>query len=210
MQDKERMLMVVIAALRQIASLRPLPDDPIRLESTIISDDKLRPGDIVICMTSGIHEWTAAEFIEYISRERGEYLVRELGGERTCNIYNDSLAILKGVRESPYYGPLLLKGDQYLFYEKVKKAFKLGGHYWHKFDRVEFPEKYTARVYVRVKWWASNRSDEENIKDFKHSYRPFSFYMHWTKKTPIKAILEEMIAYGYSKELVDTVQTEGQ
>lgn len=194
MTDKERMLMAIAQALASIQY-----SDTILLENTNFSETRLSSGDILIAVSSGVHEFTVSTFVRY---EGSDVIVRELGGYKECKITNDWFNVLRGVRESPLYRTAFYKGDQYFFYEKVVKAFKKGDEYWHQLDRVEFPYDNTARIYVRVKWWASNRTDEENIASNgpKNGYRPFHFDMPFLKKTTITSILEQLIAHGYGKE----------
>lgn len=205
--DKERMLMTIISALNLYAPFDWDISKGVYLDKHFFNqEEKMKPGDIVIAGTNlRMHEFTVGVFEQYVGRtdeHEAYYVIRELGSANTCNYYNESFSVLRGIRENPTFGPQLLEADQYAFHRKVEKSFRLGGEYWHKYDRVDFPEKHHATIYVRVKWWASNRTDEENIKDFNHGYRPFHFDMHWTKKTPIKAILEEMKAHGYGKEAI--------
>ncbi len=196
MKDKERMLMAIVSAL-QFANHEPGEDGHIYLD---FSKRKIQPGEIVISVSSGIHEWTAAIFVKYL--ESHYYLIRELGGTKTCRLYHDALSVLRNIRENPYYGPLLLEGDDYIFYRKTIAAFKRGRDSDHFLDKIEFPEKHTARIFVRVKWWGIAK---ENITPSTLTYRPFSFEMHWTKKTTIQAILDALIEHGYGMKSIERV-----
>lgn len=204
---KERILMAIISALNLYAPFDWDISKGIYLDKHFFNQEgKMQPGDIVIAATNvRVHEFTVGVLEQYVgaTEEHEAYcVIRELGGTNTCNYYNEAFSVIRGIRENPTFGPQLLEPDQYAFYCKVEKACKKLGTYRHRLDRVDF-RKREAHIFIRVKWWASNRTDEENIQDgLVGGYRPFDFWMTWKKKTTITSLIEELVARGYGKEAV--------
>lgn len=96
-------------------------------------ESNLEVGDLILCVTSGYHDWTIGYLVE-----KGEgfcdkpWVIKELVGERLCNISNDSF--YKIPIEIPQ--SIALCGKQRVIYEKCLKA--MNHYYMTKFKDLEF------------------------------------------------------------------------
>lgn len=138
-------------------------------------------GDLVLCQTSGIHDFTVGFVDEYIGYS--ECAIREIGTNRVSRVWNEHFIKIKGLTEDD-----LLEGHLYKFKRKVMKAFDWGEHsYTYLFSGIKFEGKNgrTAVIKVRERWSAIKNS------------KPFDITIKWNTKTTIKYILEEMTRQGY-------------
>jgi hypothetical protein len=148
-----------------------------------IGDEAVQPGDLVICNTSGVHDFTIAWVVEKLAY--AEFLLREIGSQRTCRMGNESVYIIRGLTE-----PWTWEGERYEFYRKVWKAFWKAGDDWYRFGGLAFNEAGEAVMTVREKFGGmlSSRSGEESV--------PFTVTMPWDKRTSIRAIAAALVAGG--------------
>lgn len=195
MEDKVRILMTIIRELSatQVCAFhacngKDIPKrnidsdiEYVHFESTLGSDN-VKIGDLVLCETSGIHDFT----VGYVQAITGysDCIIREIGTNRICRVGNERFTKIKGLTKDS-----LLEGVQYKFKRKVLKAFYWGEHdYKYRFGGLEFTgdKGRTAIIKIREKWGGIN-----------HTSIPFDVVIKWNTKTTIKSILEEMTKQGY-------------
>lgn len=109
------------------------------------------------------------------------YIIREIGSDRLCNYSNEAFTPVVGMDKSD-----LLEGGEYIFVEKVKKAFARKREYRYRYGGVEFPGNGNAVIWVREVFGGAPR---ESV--------PFSVKMKFNSKTTVKSILNNMIGCGY-------------
>lgn len=186
MTDKERILMTILNRMHytQILCLFGIREaqfadgDNQYVHFGGYDDRPVQPGDLVLCNTTGIHDWK----IGWVHEISGDiHTIREIGSDRLCNISNETFTRIAGLDPSD-----VLEGDEYSFREKVIKAFRRGDEYMYRFGGVDFLPDKVARVWVR-----------EAHGGFGRPSKPFSFEMRWNKKTTIAGILRAMIENGY-------------
>ncbi len=189
--DRERILVHIIRELLTTQILR-MPWNTNYRDATLSNreyvhfvsgDEAVKPGDLVICNTSGVHDFTIAWMVEKLAYS--EFLLREIGSERTCRMSNESVWIIRGLTE-----PWTWEGDKYQFYKKVWNAFWKAGDDWYRFGGLAFNENNDAVMTVREKFGGalSLSSGEESV--------PFTVTMPWSKRTSVKAITAALIAGG--------------
>jgi hypothetical protein len=168
-----------VGELKRERRLRSMGDPDSRMWA---SADNPKPGDLVIATTSGMfhtHPWVVGWYVENLRSGWGfGGVIRELGGDRLCNISNESFYVVKNVNPND---PQLLYGVQYKFYLKVRKAFAKADHYWYVFHRIAFPEPRLARISIRKKWQGA---------------KPFTVDVPFKSKTTIKFIKETLESGG--------------
>jgi hypothetical protein len=149
----------------------------------VSGEEAVQPGDLVICFTSGIHDFTISWVVEKLAYS--EYLLREIGSNRTCRMGNESVYIIRGLTE-----PWTWEGDKYDLYRKVWKAFWKAGDDWYRFGGLTFNDQGEAVMTVREKFGGmlSVSSGQESV--------PFTVTMPWTKRTSVKAITKALIDGG--------------
>lgn len=130
MTDKERVLLTIIKSfyVKHILSSLELFDK--------CKTSEIRTGDLVLAMTSGVHDFTVG-YVTKIDSE-SEMSIREIGSNKICNIGNEQFYKIPFdilINENN-----LLEGNQYLIYEKVLKAFHKYGGYNNRFHSIEFDD----------------------------------------------------------------------
>jgi len=181
MTDRERLLMTVATAVfpgTQLNAAGPVDVNCARWETE--SRRPAEPGEIVWALSSGrggAHDWSVARMVERLPHDGMR--VRELGGERTCDITNELFYVLRGVRPE-----LLLEGREWRVYEQIRLAFRLFDRVagWNRYDcvltgvRFEGVEverlarrpaprpKLTAVVKVRPHAFLSNRESTFEVR----------------------------------------------
>jgi hypothetical protein len=183
MTDKERILMYLVSQLG-----KPIISRPPRVHATY-EDPQI--GDLVICQSSGrlgVHPFT----VGYVTRKfsNSHCWIREIGGEKECDISNELFVPIKGLNDPIYTDYEMLPGKQYRFYKKVTKAFKRGNEYWYRFYDIKF-EKNIAIITV------GRRGGEITYDGKRYETIPFNVIVRWNTKTTIKEILEELRKQGY-------------
>jgi hypothetical protein len=194
MTDKERILFIIIHRLALQYSLKleyyKEPDGVYFAPwlGGFGRDEKLKSGMLVLCMTGrSIHNWTVGFLVEKMANTSlGGWVVREIGTNRLCNVYNESFLPIMGLSKID-----LLEGDDYDFYQKVLKSFKRGGEYFYRFGGIEIIEKRKWKIYIRELFGgiSIDHEKEESV--------PFYCIVKWNKKTSIKYILQKMREVGY-------------
>ena len=188
MNDKERILMTVLERLSLTQTLCLRGDTEAKFREAdgheyahfgAYDDRKVQKGDLVLCVTTSVHDWKIGWVHEVV--DFNTCVIREIGSDRLCNVYNERFQRIVGVHES-----LLLEGEQYAFQQKVFKAFHKGDEYLYRFGGVDFLPDNVARIWIR-----------EVFGGIAEPSKPFSFEMKWSKRTSVKKILEAMRENGY-------------
>jgi len=197
MNDKERILTNIVRRL--YSTLLDLPpnfdfskgymgDDyeEVHFKSTgnYMIEDSVKEGDLVLCITNPTHDW-AIGFVHTVY-DLNHLILREIGSNRIGEIYNESFAIIKGMRETE-----IMDGNRWEIRRKILKAFRWSGEDFHRFNRIEFNDfiygkggDRDALIWVRAKWGLGE---------------PYSIPIHWNKKTTIKSILAIMRGHGFGE-----------
>lgn len=200
MNDKERILMLILDRLNLTQGLclqgykeeifKDKSDGHEYVHFGAYDDRPVQKGDLVIAQTGSVCDWKIAWVHQVISYDT--CVLREIGSNRLCTWGNERFCRIVGMHES-----LLLEGEQYIFEQKVIKAFHKGDEYWYRFGGVDFVENNIARIWIR-----------EAFGGIKDKSKPFSCELKWNKKTSIKKILETMQENGYGTRKFDLVIAE--
>jgi len=149
-------------------------DDHVYFKGGGFGECHIKEGDLVLCLTNPAHDW-AIGFVHEVY-DQNHLMIREIGGNRVCEVYNESFAIIRGMPDLE-----ILDGDRYEFRRKVIKAFKWGDEFPHRFSHIEF-DGTDAVIWVRFAWGTGD---------------PFSIPITWDNRTTIKSILAHMREHGY-------------
>ena len=161
-------------------------------KGSLLIDGKLQVGMLVLCQGSGIHDWTIGYTVEKLYDDYSGWIIRELDSDRLCKVSNDSFVPIEGLSNID----LLVKED-YVFYQKILKAFRRGGENWYRFGGIDIIEKRKWKIFIREKWGGI---DGES--------KPFYFIIKWNKKTSIKYILQKMVETGYGTRKFEKILKE--
>jgi hypothetical protein len=131
----------------------------------------IKVGDLVVAQTSGVHDWTVGYVVKVIRAGgiiHSGAAIREIGGNRVCNITNEEFYKVETNGE-----PMLLEGQEYKTYRKVVKAVnKLD--YFTAFHSIKFDNR-LCTVFLRERL-------TEGISN--------QFQFNHSSKTTIKEIVE--------------------
>lgn len=148
---------------------------------------KLKVGMLVVCQTSGIHDWTVA-FVEEVFAT-GAYgpdvMLREIGSNRLCRMGNESYYSIHGLSESD-----LFEGEKRKFFHLVVRTIGRLGDDWRRYGGLEFVDDKMCRVMIREKFGGmSNEFDSV----------PFSIEIRWNRsRLSMRQLMKELEAGGYS------------
>lgn len=179
MDDKTRILSSLVADLVSsmiMCGYRPKPGS--FDVGPAIGD--VRTGDLVVCATSGSHDWTVAFVHEVYSQH--EVMLREIGTDRLCRMGNERFYPIINLRPDD-----LLEKDQRQFYEKLRKAFRRYGDDWHLYAGLRFEGK-TVHVSVRERY-GGFVLDKESV--------PYILSFSWNKRISVKRIAQTMREMGW-------------
>ena len=203
MNDKERILMEVLnrLSLTQTLCLRgdtetkfKNPSDGYEYVHFGAYDDRpVKKGDLVLACTGNVSDWKVGWVHEVVSRDT--CVIREIGSNRLCNYSNERFTRIVGMPEESIY-----EGDEYIFQQKVMRAFGKGDEYFYRYGGVDFLENRTARIWIREVFGGMIHGGSV----------PFSCDMKWDKRTSVKKILETMRENGYGTRKFDVVKKEGE
>jgi len=199
MNDKERILMTILENLSftQTLALHGYDEAKFRKDDTGndeyvhfggYNDRPVQKGDLVLCCTTNVHDWKIGWVHEVTSNDT--CVIREIGSNRLCNVSNERFTRIVGLNKS-----LLLEGDEYIFQQKVMRAFRKGDEYLYRFGGVEFPEDGVAEIWIREVFGGIGKPSQ-----------PFSFAMKWNKRTSVKRILKTMRENGYGTRKFEPVE----
>jgi len=187
MNDKERILTTIIRGLYFTFGLDSVNRDLTGYVSFEHNGFNGMPkvGDLVMCKTSGIHDFTVGFVEEVIDTAWHGCVIREIGTNRVCKIGNESFATIKGLSSME-----LLEDKEYRFYFKVLKAFRRLDDFVHKFGYIEFPGKNIVKIWVRERYGGMLTIPSG----------PYKIEFKYTMKMSIKKIAETMVEHGFGKE----------
>lgn len=182
MTDKERILTYILSRISHTAVrysdgyTSKIDNDDVYFQYPKDNANGLKINDIVLCQTSGIHDFT----IGYVVSIDGysEITIRDIASERICKIGNDSFLVLKNLSEEQ-----LLYGDKWIMRNKIMKAFAKGDEWLYRYGGVIF-EFDIVHIKIRERLALKNRE-------------PFIVSMRWDRTTTIKSILQAMRDGGY-------------
>jgi len=153
-------------------------------------DMPLKKGDVVRCQTNPNHHYGISEYVE--SKGYSEWLVKEIGGERLCNLSNEGLDVLRFMAPHRlYYGT---KSKLYVW--ATTKAFS--GRYnpdaqhSKRCGGVEFDEDKMI-IWRRAHVWY------QEGKNGTHA-QPKRFEMKWDDKTRLCDIVGSMKDQGFADD----------
>lgn len=187
LRDKERILMAVLHRLTMTYGIRGHQltfsegDAQIQGGFSPSSNAGIKPGDLVVCITSGIHPWTVGIAASEYDPHAGGLKVREIGSNRICDVSNDSFYRITGIHPDTFW-----TYDQNEFVGKVKKAYRKLSDWGHRYRGVEFDGE-TARIVI----------GEVHNGAMGPVTKPYYITLPWSPKTTIKAIVAAMEAQGY-------------
>lgn len=164
---------------------------------------KPKKGDVVYCVTSSFqnHDWVISIFEGYKSENGGawgssEFILREIGSNRICNMSNESLYVIDGL------DPIrMLEGDKHQLYLKIRKTFSRHGDEWHLFGGIDFnDEKQEVTITVRERYGGFMPKTIDG-KDFVST--PYQITLQvpkWGKRLSMKKIAVAMQEQGWLKK----------
>lgn len=188
MNDKERILMEIIAGLQrtgltQRSAVYKSDEKPDGVYFDMSADAK--PGDIVLCQTSAMSN--PNDFVVAIVDQvlgYGHCLLREIGSDNTCDYSNERFIPIRGLRDWQRY-----EGEQWRFYVNSRAAFALGDEYSYRFGGVDFDGK-KAHVWVREVF--GGMLDKGMVSE------PFSVTIdNWKRRNSPRKILNDLRHGGY-------------
>jgi hypothetical protein len=176
LNDRERILTELVRRLASALLSSGKRDDGrnVHLDWMARMEDRLKPGDLVLCLTSGTHDWTVAWLVRRV--EYARFILRELGGERECDMGNEDVAVFRNIDPMA-----LLEGEEYRLLVKVREAFGLAREtekwgFVHLFNRlkvfgrqahVEVGERLSGRRYHVSFWWTPEMTAEDVLEAMK-------------------------------------------
>lgn len=189
MNDRERILMNIIDRLAttqvlcrggQKESDFVDKDGSIYVHFGCWDDRPVQKGDLVLAQTGNLSDYKIGWVYQVV--DKSTCVVREIGSNRLCNYGNEKFTRIVGMHPSQ-----LLEGREYIFQQKVIRAFRKGDEYIYRYGGVDFYGN-KATIWIREAFGGFVRGKEAV---------PFSFVMSWNSKTSVKRILETMRENGY-------------
>lgn len=189
MNDKERIIMLVLERLHSTQVLcrnAEKESDYIDRDGSVYvhfgcwDDRPVQKGDLVLAETGHVSDFKIGWVHQVV--DSSTCIIREIGSNRLCNYGNEKFTRIVGLNPS-----LLLEGKEYIFEQKVIRAFRNGGEYMYRFGGVDFNGNSTT-IWIREVFGGFNPRNPS---------KPFSFSMKWNAKTSVKSILEAMRENGY-------------
>jgi hypothetical protein len=198
MNDKERILIAILERLCLTQFLALRGDEEAKFRDNVdgheyvhfgaYDDRPIQKGDLVIAQTGPIDDFKIAWVHQVL--ESDTCLLREIGSNRLCTWSNERFTRIAGMPDM-----LMLEGEQYIFQQKVFKAFRKGDEYWYRFGGVDFLDGNIARIWIREAFGGLGKPS-----------KPFSCEMTWNKRTSVKKILETMRESGYGTKKFEPVE----
>ena len=211
MTDKERVLLNIAVdtsgsiwdkterlqrgwALRFTVSGRPAPQF-IPIELAEIINLPLKSGDIIRCCTNPNHDWGISEFVE--QKGYADFLLREIGGKRLCNMGNESIEVLRFMRPERLYTGLKYKLWKWA-YKAFQERYNPNYSYFKRCGGVEFENDYLI-LWSRAHIWAMQKHPKMCPVLFA---QPKKFIIPYTNKTRLKDIVNSMEEQGFADDYV--------
>lgn len=152
------------------------------------------PGDLVL----GFCIRKADPFcLSWLVRRLGdsEYLLREIGTQRTARYWNVQFNAVVGLPPS-----ILLEGDRRGFYWNVMTVMSREADWAYRFGGVDFDGE-RATIWIREVF---NGRDVDGTES-----KPFGVEMPWSKRTTRKAILAALLAGGLNTRKFERKPADG-
>lgn len=143
-------------------------------------DRPIQKDDLVFAQTGHVSDFKIGWIHQVV--DSSTCVIREIGSNRLCEYGNERFTRIVGMHPSQ-----LLEGKEYVFQQKVFRAFHKGDEYMYRPGGVDFKGS-LATIWIREAFGGFNP---------KNPSKPFSFDMKWNAKTSVKMILEAMIENGY-------------
>ena len=142
MTSKERLYMYIC---RRLMSESLLPKK-ITDRYNDCKEGNIKAGDIIICVSGDIHDWTIGILVEKGYGFYKPWVLKELCGDRLCNVTNEFF--YKIPFKIPSY--LLLNEKEYNIYEKSIKAINKCNDYSIRYKDIKFKNnKCTLKLRAR-------------------------------------------------------------
>ena len=154
-------------------------------------DMPLVNGDIIRCFTNPNHEWGISELVE--RRGYAGWLLREIGGDRTCDMQNESVDVLRFMPPA-----LLYTGVKHKIYKWASRSVfseRHGGDYLKKCGGVEFDGD------ELIIWCRPHVLALEKTVDGERVYaQPKRFTLKWDKRIRLRDIVSAMREQGFGED----------
>lgn len=197
--DRERILCNIAAMLaHELSMLQNLPAVQQYMQNKHSSAEILcshdffhkqphKKGELVVCWTSTGRQQNP--FLISLVEEQGiandpnGLLLRAIGTDQLSSYGNESFIRIVGIPER-----LLWEGIKREFSVKLSKALSKLDTYIHRFRGLEFASDDTATVWFGEIWGGLSKKT-----------KPYSITVKFTKKTTIKAIIQQLEEQGFGK-----------
>lgn len=146
---------------------------------------KPEPGDVVKCVTQRWPSKWCWAWLESAADDRTDrFMLREFGGEERCDMQNETVWALRGLRPEH-----LLEGAQWKFYVKVCKAMQEIDRFQASLSGVVWPDRHSnvATIGLRPHILLSPSGAPENKRWVS---KPIAFAFEHKAKTKISDIVE--------------------
>jgi hypothetical protein len=166
----------------------------------------MRAGDIIRCVTNPNHLWGISELIEV--HGNGNFLLREIGGNRLCNMGNESVHVLRFMHPSRLYTGSKYKIYQWIITKAFSERYNPDGDYLKRCGGVQFDGDMLT-IWSRPHIWSMEKVNESKETLYAH---PKKFTMQWSDKTKLRDIINSMKDQGFADdfEFFPEKPTEGQ
>lgn len=154
----------------------------------------LGPGDIVRCKTNPNHLWGISEFVE--RQGHAAYLLREIGGERTCNMGNESVDVLRFMPESRLYTGTKNRLYHWARGKAFQERYNPAADRFKRCGGVEFDGDVLI-IWLRAHIWVMEKKPKDG--PVLHA-QPKKFTLKWSDKTRLKDIVGAMRDQGFADE----------
>ena len=166
----------------------------------------IKPGDIVRCKTNPNHGWGIAKLVEQTGHST--YVLREIGGDKLCNMSNESVDVLRFMAPARLYTGVKYRIYKWATGKAFSERYNPGADYFKRCGGVEFNEDVLV-IWSRAHIGAMNKKSDDG--QTLHA-QPKRFTMKWSNKTRLKDIVTAMNEQGFQEEFPYAPEepTEGQ
>lgn len=152
------------------------------------------PGDIVRCVTNPNHAWGISELVKFKSSH--EFLLREIGGEKLCNMGNESIDVLRFMPPHLLYTGVKMKLYTWVTRKAFSEQYNPDANHFIRCGGVEF-EGDTLVIWIRPHAFDCERRMEDGTTQYAH---PRKVTLKWSEKTRLKDIVSAMRDQGFADE----------
>lgn len=166
----------------------------------------LKPEDIVRCKTNPNHRWGIAELVE--KRGYSDYLLREIGGNKLCNMGNESVEVLRFMAPSRLYTGTKFRIYQWASTKAFVKRYNPDADRWKRCGGVEFDGD-TLTIWCRPHIFMMEQRGEDGVTLYA---QPKKFTLQWSDRTKLADIVSAMREQGFAEDFQYAIDkpTEGQ